>query len=62
MPLVPFDALPEEARIWIFASGLTNVEVDLRVRDSVTGQVRTYHSPPNTTFAPVLDTTGFACP
>ena len=50
-------------RVWVFASGLTNVEVDLRVRDSVTGQVRVYRNPLNTTFAPVLDTNAFTtCP
>ncbi len=50
-------------RYWVFASGLTNVRVDLRVEDTVTGTVKTYLNPLGTTFAPRLDTNAFAtCP
>jgi CSLREA domain-containing protein len=47
-------------RYWVFASGLTNVRVDLRVEDTATGTVKTYLNPQGTTFAPRLDTAAFA--
>ena len=48
---------------WVFMSGLTNVGVQVIVTDTKTGAIRTYNSPLNTTFAPVLDTSAFAtCP
>ena len=44
-------------------SGLTNVGVTVTVTDTKTGAVKTYNSPINKTFAPVLDTSAFAtCP
>ena len=50
-------------RFWIFAGGLTNVEVDLKVVDTQTGFIRRYHNPPATPFAPIQDTDAFAtCP
>jgi uncharacterized delta-60 repeat protein len=57
------DGCGVNGRIWVFSSGLTNVEVDLRVRDSLTGEVREYHNPVRTDYAPVFDTRAFAaCP
>jgi hypothetical protein len=50
----PFD------RFWVFASGLTDVEVVLTVTDTHRGQVRTYFNPQGTPFAPVQDTDAFA--
>lgn len=48
---------------WVFASGLTNVEVTLTVTDTTTGQVQEYENPLGTDFAPVLDTEAFlSCP
>jgi hypothetical protein len=47
-------------RFWVFAGGLTDVEVTITARDAATGQVRTYHNPPNTPFQPILDTDAFA--
>jgi hypothetical protein len=48
---------------WVFASGLTNVEVELRVTDTEAGVTRTYYSPAGSTFAPIQDTAAFAtCP
>ena len=48
---------------WVFAAGLTNVEVDLQVLDTQTGTVKTYHNPIETAFAPIQDTSAFAaCP
>jgi hypothetical protein len=51
------------SRIWVFAAGLTNVRVDLTVRDTKTGTVKVYTNPLNTAFAPIQDTNAFAtCP
>lgn len=47
-------------RYWVFASGLTNVRVDLTVTDTKTGQFKTYVNPQGTTFQPKLDTNAFA--
>ena len=51
------------SRYWVFAAGLTNVEVTMRVTDTLTGAVRQYVNPLNTAFAPIQDTNAFAtCP
>jgi hypothetical protein len=48
---------------WFFAGGLTNVEVDIKVTDTLTGSVRTYHNPLDRPYQPVQDTTAFdTCP
>lgn len=48
---------------WVFASGLTNVGVDLTVTDTKTGQTKTYHNPINQPFPAIQDTGAFAtCP
>lgn len=53
----PFD------RWWVFAAGLTNVEVRLTVTDTVSGLSRTYLNPDGRAFAPVQDTDTFdVCP
>ncbi|MBZ0111902.1 MAG: hypothetical protein K8J08_05550 [Thermoanaerobaculia bacterium] len=44
---------------WVFASGLTNLGVDLTVRDNVGRRSRTYQSLPGQSFAPILDTSSF---
>jgi CSLREA domain-containing protein len=50
-------------RYWVFAAGLTNVEVTLTVTDTQTGVVKTYKNPANTDFKPILDTNAFnTCP
>ncbi|MEP6769608.1 MAG: hypothetical protein ABJC61_13125 [Acidobacteriota bacterium] len=50
-------------RWWVFAGGLTNVEVTLTVSDLHTGAVRTYRNPLGTAFQPLQDTAAFAtCP
>jgi hypothetical protein len=45
---------------WVFAAGLTNVFVAVRVHDTWTGEVWTHQNPLNTAFAPVQDTDAFA--
>jgi hypothetical protein len=47
-------------RFFVFASGLTDVEVTLRVVDTVAGRVETWVSPLGTPFVPILDTSTFA--
>ncbi len=51
------------SRYWVFAAGLTNVEVILRVTDTATGIQQTYLNPLNRPFPPLQDTNAFAtCP
>ncbi len=49
---------------WVFAAGLTNVKVELRVVDTETGAVYTKENPQGTAFAPIQDTSAFpaSCP
>jgi len=48
---------------WVFAGGLTNVEVDITVTDTLHDVTRTYSNPLNTPFQPIQDTQAFAtCP
>ncbi len=49
---------------WVFAAGLTNVDVQLRVVDTTTGAVYTRENPQSTPFAPIQDTAAFpaSCP
>ena len=58
--------LPAEVsggHFWVFAGGLTNVEVEMLVRDTENGQGRLYRNPQSTPFQPIQDTQAFAtCP
>lgn len=48
---------------WVFAGGLTNVEVNLTVVDTQTGQIQEYFNPQGQAFQPIQDTSAFAtCP
>jgi len=50
-------------RYWVFAAGLTNVQVDLTVTDIRTGATATYQNPLNQNFQPIQDTNALAtCP
>jgi hypothetical protein len=50
-------------KYWVFAGGLTNVNVVLTVRDTKTGTTKFYTNPQSTAFLPVQDTGAFAtCP
>jgi len=44
---------------WVFAAGLTNVDVDLRVVDSETGAEFIQENPQGVAFAPIQDTKAF---
>ncbi|MEM6701448.1 MAG: fibronectin type III domain-containing protein [Acidobacteriota bacterium] len=57
------DACSFSQRFWVFAAGLTDVEVRITVTDTVTGAVRTYDNPQGTPLRPVQDTAAFdGCP
>ncbi len=49
---------------WVFAAGLTNVQVDWQVVDMQTGVIYTQQNPQGVPFAPVQDTKAFptSCP
>jgi hypothetical protein len=57
------DACAISERYWVFAGGLTNVEVILTVSDTTTGDTNTYFNSLGDAFLPVQDTGAFAtCP
>ena len=47
---------------WVFASGLTNVNVTMIVEDTVTGGSQTYLNPQGQAYQPLQDTSAFSCP
>lgn len=50
-------------RFWLFAGGLTNVEVEMMVRDTETGLAQVCVNPPQTPFQPIQNTNAFdTCP
>lgn len=51
------------SRYWVFAGGLTDVNVTLTVRDTKTGTTKTYTNPQGTAFQPIQDTNALpTCP
>lgn len=54
------DACSFADRFWVFAAGLTNVEVDVDVTDTLTGETWSYTNPLGQAFLPVQDTAAFA--
>ena len=46
---------------WVFAGGLTNVEVTLTVTDTETGGMKTYVNPQGKAYHPLQDTGAFPC-
>ena len=51
------------SRYWVFAGGLTDVNVVMTVTDTQNGTVKTYTNPQGTAFKPIQDTSAFAtCP
>jgi hypothetical protein len=57
------DACALGGHYWVFAGGLTNVNVVMTVKDTQTNATRTYTNPQNTTFQPIQDTSAFStCP
>jgi hypothetical protein len=47
------------SRYWVFAGGLTNVQVLITVTDTQTGSVKTYSNNQGVAFAPIQDTAAF---
>lgn len=47
---------------WVFAGGLTNVKLTIRVVDTTTGVARIYENPLNIAFQPIQDTAAYPCP
>lgn len=57
------DACSFNDRFWVFAGGLTNVEVEIVVTDRLSGVERVYRNPLGESFLPIQDTDAFAtCP
>jgi hypothetical protein len=57
------DACAFNQRLWVFAAGLTDVEVTTTVTDTATGEARVYENPLGRPFQPVQDTSAFVgCP
>lgn len=57
------DGCAANGHLWLFAAGLTDVEVELRAVDQVTGTTRIYRGSQGVPFVPVQDTAAFAsCP
>ncbi len=55
------DACEINGNYWVFASGLTNVGINLRVRDTVTELERTYVNPVNRPYPPLQQVSDFPC-
>ena len=47
---------------WVFAGGLTDVGVEVKVTDAVTGTRKTYSNAVGTPFQPIQDSSAFPCP
>ncbi len=57
------DACGLNSGYWVFAGGLTGVELTLQVTDTVTGASRQYTNPQGVAFRPIQDTDALAtCP
>jgi len=46
---------------WVFAAGLTNVQVVITMTDTSAGETQTYTNPQGIPFAPIQDTGAFVC-
>ncbi|MEM1202075.1 MAG: spondin domain-containing protein [Acidobacteriota bacterium] len=57
------DGCGSNGHFWVFAGGLTNVGVEMRVEDTETGQVNVYSNNLGDPYQPIQDTAAFAtCP
>ncbi len=55
------DACAINGHYWVFAAGLTDVEVQLVVSDQTTGETATYMNPLGSPFQPVQDIVALSC-
>ncbi len=54
---------PAFSNFWVFAAATTNVEFEVTILDTLTGDARTYDNPGNHQFEPITDTGAFwTCP
>ncbi len=60
MVVKALDACASRDRFWVFAGGLTNVEVVMTVTDTWTGEVQLYQNPLEAPFQPLQDTSAFS--
>ncbi len=60
MVIKVLEGCPLNGNYWVFAGGLTDVEVKVRVEDTRTGEVKTYFNLQDRPFAPIQDTSAFA--
>jgi hypothetical protein len=56
------DGCSVNSNFWVFAAGLTNVNVTMIVEDTVTGRSQTYMNPQGVAYQPLQDTAAFPCP
>ncbi len=54
--------VPPFNKWWVYAGGLTDVGVSIKVTDTMTGSVKNYSSTKGTLFQAFADTAAFACP
>lgn len=63
MVIKVLDGCNNNGNYWVFAGGLTNVEVDITVTDTETDTTKVYSNPLSTPFQPIQDTEAFStCP
>ncbi len=63
MVIKVLDACSLNSKYWVFAGGLTNVNVTITVTDTQNDTVRTYVNPQSAAFQPIQDTSAFStCP
>jgi hypothetical protein len=62
MILKVLDGCGLNSKWWVFAGGLTNVGVTIKVTDTATGASKTYTSPKGKLFQTFADTSAFGCP
>ncbi|MFA6957347.1 MAG: PKD domain-containing protein [Thermoanaerobaculia bacterium] len=55
------DGCGVNGNFWVFAAGLTNIEVTLTVTDKQTGAVKVYTNVQGSAFEPIQDTKAFTC-
>ncbi len=55
------DGCPVNGRFWVFAGGLTNVGVEMTVRDTETDATEVYRNDLGEAFQPIQDTGAFFC-
>jgi hypothetical protein len=56
------EGCPLGGKWWVFAGGLTDLEVTIKVTDTATNLVKSYHSKKGQLFQPFADTSAFSCP